>query len=96
MDDYFGTLPQELESLIATSIASNSLNIDAVQSIIAALDGLKEAIQQSRGEEEATKVLILAVGGANVKASTQYKQWSNAVNKFSKSVDKVCLSLPLA
>jgi hypothetical protein len=88
--EYFTPLPQDLDELISTSISSNSLNVDAVQSIITALDALKDAVGRSEADEATCKTELLALlAKVNGKSASNFKQWSNSVNKFSKSVDKV-------
>lgn len=94
MNDCLDPLPSDLATLTAKASHAAQLGLDTVDSIIARLEAARPrhedgAATGSRPVADQLTALNMFVKTTNAKTATAHKDWSTAVNKFAKAVDKV-------
>ncbi|ORY81767.1 hypothetical protein BCR35DRAFT_278795 [Leucosporidium creatinivorum] len=92
MEEYLSTLPSDLSLLSSRSTAASSLALDTVDSIIARLElaraQLTTPTQREGNPGDTLLPLSSFVRSGNTKVASANKEWSSAVTRFSKAVDK--------
>lgn len=91
--ELLGPIPQDLSSLATKASISNSL---AAETVNQAIERLERARQQIIDGEHPDQLLPLSsyLKTANSKVAALHKEWSSAVSKFGRSVDKARHSHP--
>lgn len=86
-------IPHELGVVSIRATAAHTLASETVQQTI---DRLERARQQLVSGEHPDELLALSsyLKTSNAKIATAHKDWSSAVSKFGKSVDKVRPACP--
>lgn len=93
MDDYLSPLPSDLALLSAKAGNASAFGLDTVDQIIARLELARSQLSSPATAEGNSADTLLPLSSfvktANGKMAAAHKDWSGAVSKFGKGVDKV-------
>lgn len=92
MEDYLSPLPSDLAHLTTQASSCSQLGLSTVESIISRLELARAQLLAESEEANAGDTLLPLssfVKTSNGKVQTAQKDWSSAVNRFTKAVDKV-------